>query len=232
MHPELLLHGELSPFVDVGVPYAYRLGLKVGLLDVLTLGAVVQWRDPKLGLRWAPEIGVAAYRGKRLSLGLRYRYVFHVPPKAAQPQEPAAPGKKPEAKPDPKALPEPEFFRVTHYVAGSLVWSSGYISAGLEAGAAYRRELDQGQTVLSPHLFSMQWRPMTGALLRVGDANWGVVLQAMVPSPELTLRFEWRYPLFSLVRKRDALSSALRRARARERGLKKARTPATPQNRP
>lgn len=223
IHPELLNHGELSPFVDVGAPFGYRLGLKAGILDIVTVGALLQWRDPKLGLRWAPELGIAVYRGRNLALGLRYRYLFHALAKGASEEPLPKETAEPEAEPDPTALPEPEFFRVTHYLAGSLVWSSGYVSAGLEAGAAYRRELDQGQTVLDPQLFSMQWRPMTGVLLRVGDARWGVVLQAMVPSPELTLRFEWRYALFPVVKHRDELSRALQRAKDRDRQLKTAK---------
>lgn len=221
IHPELLNHGELSPFVDVGAPFGYRFGLKLGLLDVLTVGVVTQWLDPKLGIRVAPELGLALYRGQNLSLGLRYRYLFHQSPKEVKPE--AAKGEQQGQDPkanDAAALPEPAFFRVTHYLAGSLVWSTGYVSAGIEVGAAYRRELDQGQTILDPHLFSMQWRPMTGALLRVGNANWGVVLQAMVPSPELSLRFEWRYSLFGIKKRRDPLSTRLDEVRDRERLLK------------
>lgn len=223
MHPELLNHGEVAALFDLGVPYGYRLGVKVGILDVLTLGVLAQWRDPKLGLRWAPELGIAAYRGEHLSLGLRYRYLFHKSPAPLPEPDPQAPKEAPEEESseaeDAKALPEPAFFRRTHYLAGSLVWSSGYISAGLEAGATYRRELDQSQTILDPHLFSMQWRPMTGVLLRFGDERWGVSFQAMIPSPEVTLRVEWRHALFSVVKRRDPLSRALQRAKARDQRL-------------
>lgn len=227
IHPELLNHGEISSSMDVGAPFGYRLGLKVGLLDVLTVGVLAQWRDPELGLRWAPELGVALYRGEHLSLGLRYRYLFHASPDPIPEPEPVDPAQTQEdaqaQESDPTALPEPAFFRKTHYVAGSLVWSSGYVSAGLEAGAAYRRELDQGQSILDPHLFSMQWRPMTGVLMRLGNARWGVAFQAMVPSPEVSLRIEWRHALFSLVKRRDPLARALERAKARDRRLKAAK---------
>lgn len=227
IHPELLNHGEIASSMDVGAPFGYRLGFKVGLLDVLTIGVLAQWRDPKLGFRWAPELGLAVYRGEHLSLGLRYRYLFHASPAPIPEPEPVDPAQTPEDAPeqesDPTALPEPAFFRKTHYVAGSLVWSSGYLSAGLEAGAAYRRELDQGQSILDPQLFSMQWRPMTGVLLRLGNARWGVAFQAMVPSPEVSLRFEWRHALFSLVKRRDPLTRALERAKSRDKRLKAAK---------
>lgn len=223
IHPELLNHGEVAAALDLGAPYGYRLGFKVGLLDFLTVGLLAQWRDPKLGFRWAPELGIAAYRGEHLSLGLRYRYLFHASPAPLPEPEPKDPSETPEESPseakDPAKLPEAAFFRRTHYLAGSMVWSSGFVSAGLEAGATYRRELDQSQTILDPHLFSMQWRPMTGVLLRFGDARWGVSFQAMIPSPEVTLRVEWRHSLFSVVKRRDPLSRALERAKARERRL-------------
>lgn len=223
IHPELLNHGEVGALFDVGAPFGYRLGFRVGLLDVLTVGAIAQWRERELGFRWAPEIGIAAYRGEHLSLGLRYRYLFHSSPDPLPEPEPKDPQDAPEDEAsesaEPNALPDPAFFRKTHYLAGSLVWSSGYVSAGLEAGATYRRELDQSQTILDPHLFSMQWRPMTGVLLRVGDARWGVTFQAMVPSPELTLRVEWRHALFSFAKRRDPLARALQRAKARDRRL-------------
>lgn len=220
IHPELLNHGEIAGSIDLGAPFGYRLGLRVGVLDVLTVGVLAQWRDPKLGFRWSPELGIAIYRGEHLSLGLRYRYLFHKAPTPLPEPEPEDPAQTPEedaVEPfDPNALPEPAFFRKTHYVAGSLVWSSGYVSAGLEAGAAYRRELDQSQNILDPHLFSMQWRPMTGVLLRVGNARWGVAFQAMIPSPELSLRVEWRHALFSVAKRRDPLARALERARERD----------------
>lgn len=224
LHPELLEHGNLSPFVDVGLPFAYRLGLRVGILDILTVGVIAQYRDPKLGIRWSPELGLALYRGRSLSLGLRYRYLFHpspTPPPSETKPTPQQGGSKPK---ETKGLPKPAFFRKTHYLAGSLVWSSGYVSAGIEAGATYRRELDQGQKILDPYLFSMQWRPMMGALLRVGTPRWGVMLQAMVPSPELSLRFEWRYALFSVKKRRDPLSWALYKAQERDRKLRALRS--------
>lgn len=239
-HPEFLNHGEVSPFVDVGLPFGYRLGFKIGLLDVLTVGLLAQWRDPALGLRIAPEVGLALYRGRHLALGLRYRYLFHpLPPAPLSPEEefdqkakqaeqgPSADPSKPQANPAETAaaaLPQARFFPRTHYGAGSIVWSSGYLSAGMEAGLSYRRELDQGQEILDPNLFRMQWRPMTGVLLRFGDPQWGVVLQAMIPSPELTLRFEWRYSLFAPQKSREPLSRALQRARQRERALRAAQS--------
>lgn len=228
IHPELLNHGEGAAFVDLGAPYGYRLGVKVGLLDVLTVGLMAQWRDPQLGFRWAPEVGLAAYRGEHLSLGLRYRYLFHSSPTPLPEPGPSDPSPEPEdaeaEQKDPSALPEPAFFRKTHYLAGSLVWSSGYVSAGLEAGATYRRELDQSQSILDPHLFSMQWRPMTGVLLRLGNARWGVTFQAMIPSPEVTLRLELRHALFSLVKRRDPLARALEKARVRDQRARAAKS--------
>lgn len=217
IHPELLNHGEVGAALDLGAPYGYRLGIKVGLLDILTVGVLAQWREPELGFRWAPELGIAAYRGEHLSLGLRYRYLFHSSPAPLPAPVEPAPEDAPAEPSDQNALPEPAFFRKTHYLAGSLVWSSGFVSAGLEAGATYRRELDQSQSILDPHLFSMQWRPMSGVLLRVGNARWGVAFQAMIPSPELTLRVEWRHALFSVAKRRDPLARALERAKARQR---------------
>lgn len=211
VHPELLDHGQVAPLIDVGLPHIYRFGLRVGLLDVLTLGALMHWSADDKRFRIAPEVGLAVYRGKHLALGFRYRYLFEPTP---DPEAQQAPMPKPDAgnkKPPPPALFAPQ----TLYLVGSVALSRGYFSVGAEAGVMRRRALVLGEAKVDSYLFENRWEMATGMFVRAGTPRWGISAQVIVPTPEVSLRFEWRFALFALAKKRDELSVALRKAQER-----------------
>lgn len=212
VHPELLDHGNVAPFVDIGMPFGYRVGVKVGLLDVLTLGTLFQWSPKENTFRIAPEIAIAFFRGRHLALGARYRFLFEPTP------DPEAKVKAPEG--DKKPLPPPLFSPQTHYAVATAALSRGYFSVGAEAGVMRRRALVTGEEKVDSYLFENRWVMASGMFVRAGTPRWGVSAQVIVPTPEVNLRFEWRFALFAVAKRRDALHVALREAKARRKRLR------------
>ena len=59
----------LAPELAFGLPHVYRVGLRIGLLDHLTLGATIHWLPGEATPAWSPLVGVAFYRGRVLYVG-------------------------------------------------------------------------------------------------------------------------------------------------------------------
>jgi hypothetical protein len=163
-------HGVIAVAGAGGAPHVYRLDVRVGLFDHVSVGATVHWlpgqRMPQVWpvgaialARWVAPNNVG------VELGAHYRPVLFPP---------VEPG---------------SFVPQTHIVLGTVVLSSGWFSSGLDLGAAHTRI-----SVVDPNdLESFRRRVVFagGPFVRVGNRRVGVTGEAtVVLSPEPLLVVE------------------------------------------
>lgn len=164
-------HGDLAFGVAGGAPHYYRLDLRVGLFDHVTVGVTGHWLPGQRAPQVWPVGAIAFWRYLGPSrvgfeVGGHYRPVLHPP-----------------------VDPEQEFVPRTQFVLGSVVVSAGPFSAGIDAGAAHTRI-----PVVDPAA-STHYRRRTvfggGAFARIGNRRIGVTADALAAlSPEPLLVFE------------------------------------------
>jgi hypothetical protein len=164
-------HGDLAFGVAGGTPHYYRLDLRVGLFDHVSVGVTGHWLPGQRTPRVWPVGAIAFWRhvgpsNVGFEVGGHYRPVLYPPVDAAQ-----------------------EFVPQTQFVLGSLVVSAGPFSAGIDAGAAHTR-----LAVLDPDE-PTHYRRRTvfggGAFARIGSRRVGVTAEALAAlAPEPVLVFE------------------------------------------
>lgn len=168
--PRFLDHGVIALTGAGGTPHLYRLDLRVGMFDHVSVGVTAHWLPGQPAPRVWPVGAIALFRwtGKArvgVEVGAHYRPVLFPPP-------------------DPGA-----FVPRTQMVLGSVVVSSGWISAGLDLGAAHTRI-----AVVDPaDIESFRRRVVFagGPFMRVGNRRVGVTADALtVLSPNPLLVFE------------------------------------------
>lgn len=150
-------HGDLAISVAGGVPQLYRVDLRVGLFDHVSVGVTGHWlpgqRAPQL---WpVGAIALWRYAGRvGFEIGAHYRPVLYPP-----------------------VDPTQRFVPQTHFALGSLVVSAGPFSAGIDAGAAHTRV-----AVADPRE-ALSFRRRTvfggGVFARVGSRRVGVSVDAL-----------------------------------------------------
>jgi hypothetical protein len=180
-------HGVIAVAGAVGAPHVYRLDLRVGLFDHVSVGMTAHWlpgqRAPQVWpvgaialARWtAPTSNIA------VEVGAHYRPVLFPPV--------GTPG----------SLDMGTFVPQTHLALGSVVLSSGWFSSGLDLGAAHTRI-----PVLDPNnLESFRRRVVFagGPFVRVGNRRVGLTGEAIVvmsPTPLLVVEvaLELRFGAF------------------------------------
>lgn len=163
-------HGDIVIGVAGGTPHLYRLDLRVGLFDHVSVGVTGHWLPGQPAQVW-PVGAIAFWRYVGPSqvgfeVGGHYRPVLYPP-----------------------VDPEQSFVPLTQFVLGSLVVSAGWFSAGIDAGAAHTRipVVDPGE----PTQFRRRAVFGGGAFARFGSRRVGVTAEALAAlSPDPLLVFE------------------------------------------
>ncbi len=173
-------HGVLAPEIAVGTPHIYRVGLRLGLFDHLTLGATMHWLPGEKLPAWSPEIAVAFYRGRILEIGANYSRILYPPPVADL---------------DPATI---SFQRRADLLLGSLSLSQAWFSAGFDLGWARGLEADplpdSGDELNQTPV--LRDRLATGLHLRIGNRRWGVKAAVTYPFLTAELAIDLRFGLF------------------------------------
>lgn len=166
-------HGVIAVAGAGGAPHLYRLDVRVGLFDHVSVGATAHWLPGQRAPQVWPVGAIALARWVAPSnigveLGAHYRPVLFPP------VEPPDMG---------------SFVPQTHLALGTVVLSSGWFSSGLDLGAAHTRI-----PVVDPNdLESFRRRVVFagGPFVRVGNRRLGVTGEAIVVlSPEPLLVVE------------------------------------------
>ncbi|PRQ03571.1 hypothetical protein ENSA5_14450 [Enhygromyxa salina] len=154
-----------------GTPHIYRLDLRVGLFDHVSVGATLHWLPGQRAPQVWPVGAIAFWRmrgasGVGFEVGAHYRPVLYPP-----------------------VDPQLEFVPRTHLGLGSVVVSSGLFSAGLDVGAAHTRArvVDPAETLA----FRRRAVFGGGVFARVGNRRVGLSADALaVLGPDPLLVFE------------------------------------------
>lgn len=164
-------HGDIGLGLAGGVPHLYRLDLRVGLFDHVSVGVTAHWLPGQSAPRVWPVGGIAFWRFVGVSrvgfeVGAHYRPVLFPPVDLEQ-----------------------TFVPQTQFVLGTMVVSAGPFSAGLDVGAAHTR-----LAVVDPAA-PTNYRRRTvfggGVFARVGTRRVGVTADALAAlSPDPLLVFE------------------------------------------
>ncbi len=173
-------HGVLAPELGFGSPHIYRVGLRVGLLDHLTLGATMHWLPGAKAPAWSPLVALAFYRGRVLEIGAHYSRLLYPSPVADL---------------DPETI---SFQRRADLLLGSLSLSQAWFSAGIDIGWARGLEADplpeSGDELNQTPV--RRDRLAAGMHLRVGNRRWGVNAKVSYPFIAAELAFDLRFGLF------------------------------------
>jgi hypothetical protein len=175
--PRFLDHGVLGVGVAGGFPHLYRVELRLGLLDHLTIGATAHWLPGQRRPGWSPVVSLAFVRTRRLEVGASYRQVLHPPPRSDV--DPTTPGFQPR----------------THYVLGSVTFSQAWFAAGFDVGVAHLRIADPSDPE-ADELFVERTRLGGGLHVRAGTRRFGLTLQAQAPDLSAEAVFDVRFGLF------------------------------------
>lgn len=164
-------HGVISLAAAGGTPDIYRLDLRVGLFDHVSVGVTANWLPGQRAPQVWPVGAIAIWRW-RGSSGLGFELGGHYRPVLFPPVD-----------------PELQFVPQTQLALGSVVLSSGLFSAGLDVGAAHTRipAVDPADTL------SFRRRTVFGGgvFARVGNRRVGLTADALaVLSPDPLLVFE------------------------------------------
>lgn len=173
-------HGVISLSGAGGAPHFYRVDLRVGLFDHVSVGATAHWLPGQRFPQVWPVGAIALWRWLSPSLigvelGAHYRPVLFPPVDAGA------------------------FVPQTHLALGTVVVSAGWFSAGLDLGAAHTRIAVVNPTDLAS--FRRRVVFAGGPFVRFGNRRVGLNGEAVVvlsPEPLLVveLALELRFGAF------------------------------------
>jgi hypothetical protein len=179
--PRFLDHGVISVALAGGTPHLYRLDVRVGLFDHVSVGVTAHWLPGQATPQVWPVGALALWRwrspeGIGFEIGGHYRPVLYPP-----------------------VDPTEHFVPDTQFALGSMVVASGLFSAGLDAGVAHTR-----LAVVDPEEPTRFRRRAVfggGAFVRFGNRRVGLTadaLAALRPDPLLVfeLALELRFGAF------------------------------------
>ncbi|HVH98931.1 MAG TPA: hypothetical protein VM869_09480 [Enhygromyxa sp.] len=165
-------HGDIAIGVAGGTPHVYRLDLRVGLFDHVSVGVTGHWLPGQRAPQLWPVGAIAFWRFIGASnqvgfeVGAHYRPVLHPP-----------------------VDPEQTFIPQTQFALGTMVVSAGPFSAGLDVGAAHVRIPVADPA--TPTAFDRRTVFGGGVFARIGTRRIGVSADALAAlSPEPLLVFE------------------------------------------
>jgi hypothetical protein len=188
-------HGVISTELAFGLPHIYRLGVSIGLLDHLTLGATTHWLKGQAAPGWSPLVSLAFFRGRRVELGASYFQLLHPPPGG---------GAEMSSEADDSADDGDSFQERTHYAFASVSLSQAWFTVGVDLGWARGRELDpfleqrppllEGETPAPPYL--VRDRLAGGLHARVGTRRLGLIARVLFPYTSFDLALSVRFGVF------------------------------------
>jgi hypothetical protein len=117
--PHFLNHGTLALAAFGGAPHRYRVELRAGFFDVVSVGVTAHWLPGQSWPRVWPVAALALWRGPLFEVGAHYRPVLFPPVDRSTTFEPDA-----------------------HFALASFTLGSGLFSAGLDMGVANLRVPD------------------------------------------------------------------------------------------
>lgn len=164
--PRFLDHGTLELALAGGTPHIYRLELRTGLFDVLSIGVTGHWLPGQPWPQLWPVGALALWRGRMIEFGAHYRPVLFPSVDRTLTFEPQA-----------------------HFALANFTFGSGLFAAGLDIGAAHVRvaHVDLGE----PTSFARQTVFGGGFVVRIGNEWIGASADALAAvSPEPLLVFE------------------------------------------
>lgn len=178
--PHFVDHGVLQLDAAGGWPHRYRLGVSLGVLDHLSVGATAHWLPGQRVPKVSPVIAVAAYRGRVMEVGARYFWSLYPPPVDDL---------------DPETL---SFQRNAQWILSSASFGQAALTAGFDLGVVRARVADPGAATRADgtNPSSIQWRLGGGLHLRAGTRRWGFTAQVLVPRLFAEIRFDVRFGLF------------------------------------
>ncbi len=112
--PHVLGHGVVEVSASGGVPHLYQIGVGVGLLDHLTLRLRAHLLPGERYGRFAPDVAVAFFRGRHVTVGARYHLQIERPPPLDA---------------DPST---PSFEQRVHVLTATVAAGARYVAAGVE----------------------------------------------------------------------------------------------------
>ena len=183
--PRFVDHGVLQATIAGGWPHLYRIGLSLGVLDHITLGATAHWVPGQSAPRWSPDIAIAFYRGRNLEVGAWHMWSLYPPPVDDF---------------DPET---PSFQREAQWLLGTMSFGQAALTAGLDIGTVRERVNDPGMDANddSTNPSIVRWRFGGGMHLRAGTRRWGFTAQVLVPQVMAEIRFDIRFGLFEMRQK-------------------------------
>jgi hypothetical protein len=174
-------HGVIETSLAGGYPHRYRVGLAIGLLDHITLGAKVHWLPGQVYPRIAPNVAIAFYRWRAFEMGVLYDRTLHPPPKIDV---------------DPATL---SFQRDEHWMLAAFAVSQAWLSGGFEVGAVLGRQRDparEDDAEDGSNYAAWRLRPAGGLFLRGGTRRWGFTANMRAPWVFAELAFDLRFGAF------------------------------------
>ncbi|MFV8751102.1 hypothetical protein ACNOYE_11210 [Nannocystaceae bacterium ST9] len=180
--PRFLDHGQLELSLAGGTPHVYRLELRAGLFDVVSVGVTGHWLPGQPWPQLWPVGALALWRGRMFEIGGHYRPVLFPAVDRAAHFEPRA-----------------------HFALASFTIGSGLFSAGLDVGAAHVRlpVADIG----APTLFVRETVFGGGFVVRVGNEWIGASADALAalgrdPLLVFEVKLDVRFDLAMVARRR------------------------------
>lgn len=173
-------HGVLAVTGSGGYPHRYRVGLALGLLDHLTIGATAHWLPGQRAPKIAPSAGLAFFRWRGFEIGAAYDRSLYPPP------------------PVDLDTDTPSFQRDAHWALGVVTVGQAWLSGGGEFGAVIARERDPGREPTDDGRNPSIWRarPGGGVFLRAGARRWGITASFRAPWVFAELGLDIRFGAF------------------------------------
>lgn len=173
-------HGVIAPSIGLGAPHLYRVGVTLGLLDRITIGATAHWLPGQPAPGWSPLGSLAFFRHRWFNLGATYFQLLYPPPVVDL---------------DPATI---SFQRRAHYLLAAVEFTQGWVTGGFDLGWARGPIADPLAVVDDPINQTPVVRDRVGAglHLRVGTRMLGVIAQVTYPFISAELALEARFGLF------------------------------------
>jgi hypothetical protein len=180
-------HGVIALAGAVGAPHFYRLDLRVGLFDHVSVGVTAHWLPGQRAPQVWPVGSLALVRWMAPTSNIGVEVGGHYRPVLFPPID------------FPGSLEMGTFVPQTHLALGTVVLSSGWFSSGLDLGAAHTRipVVDPNE----PESFRRRVVFAGGPFVRAGNRRVGVTGEAIVvlsPTPLLVVEvaLELRFGAF------------------------------------
>ncbi len=182
-------HGVLEASVAGGWPHLYRVGLRLGVFDHVTLGVTGHWLPGEKAPAIAPDVALAFFRHRNVEIGAFYQQSLYPPP-------------------DPDEANR--FQERAHWFLATLSFSQMWVSGGVDFGLVRALERHPGVRVEEPKVdpqdptmestvevpTRVRHRFGGGLHLRAGTHRWGFTANVRYPYAFAEIVLDVRFGLF------------------------------------